>query len=238
MPTPFSYFICTNPRSGSKILCDLLGQYPCFSQPDEYFHPDNIFFKLFFQQKNNTYPNKSELEQYIQSLVLKTFGYKFMWETFDLLKKTLVIEDNEKYDQAIKLASFFSKIKYIWLTRENKVQQAISWAKAIESNLWYTSNREREVGPILEMHTIDSRYKELIRLDRQWHIFFLLNNIKPLQITYENFIETPDSSLRQIADFLEIALPEIKKITFPSIKLADQSSLLLEKEYRDNYLVD
>lgn len=99
------------------------------------------------------------------------------------------------------LNTVFPGIRYIYLTRGNKLRRAISHVKSGQrldkdpmtfSNYYYS---KEEIEKHLKQHAIYESY---------WEDFFLNNNIVPLRIVYEEMVANPLLTLENVLEFLDI----------------------------------
>lgn len=125
-------------------------------------------------------------------------------------------------------AHSFPNLQYIFLTRRNKVRQAVSWWKAILTGEWHrTANNERPYDP----NTIRDRYDfaairhlliESTLREAATQDFLKAGGLIPLTLVYEDLIADPEGTIRKVITYLGIA---DQPFTFspPSLKkMADE----------------
>jgi trehalose 2-sulfotransferase len=131
-----SYLVCSTPRSGSTLLCEALKNTGLAGQPEEYFMPDNeAFFKELWGVSNYA--------DYVERVIKEgtspngVFGAKIMWGYVDsFVGKLRSIPEYERLPVPELLSTVFPNLRYIWITRSDKVQQAVSLEKANQTNVW------------------------------------------------------------------------------------------------------
>lgn len=220
-----TYIICATQRSGSTLLCDLLSKTNLVGKPREYLLPQ--------------YEPKAELppyHNYVHDLLVKysaengTTGVKLMENNFTELLQRLRISLNvvDKTDVDI-LASVFPKLSFIFITRQNKLRQAISLSRAEQSEVWEkhnegvsTKSKKFDISP----HYIRSAYNRIIERESFWLNFFQINNIKPYLISYEDLVKNPKLKIQECLSYLEI--DDVKDITVARPTLQKQSDLYTE----------
>ncbi len=96
--------------------------------------------------------------------------------------------DAERFERA------FGSLRYLHLTRLDKVAQAVSLVKARQSGLWHRhadgSEKERvasEGEPVYDPAAIGAEVASLTRADRAWSAWFAQEQIEPLRVIYETF---------------------------------------------------
>ncbi|MFK7802342.1 MAG: Stf0 family sulfotransferase [Anaerolineae bacterium] len=224
-----SYIVCTTPRSGSNWLCDVLENTYLTGKPREYFY--NGSFETHSKAFGvSSYPN------YIAEAINQTktkndvFGFKIMPHHFFELEQRLKKEFQTTNSMFELINSIFPNTKYIWLTRRNRVRQAISYLKAHQSNQWYAmeenGNQERENVHEYDFETINMLIRSLTSQDSMWQDYFGQAGIRPLVLVYEDFAKAPQETIKSILSYLEISVSADWELTLPkrSKRLADTTS--------------
>jgi LPS sulfotransferase NodH len=223
--TPEScYFICTLPRSGSWLLAEALEKTRVAGRPREYFEP-----KLF-EGKPAAVP--AALDRIFRKGMTKNsvFGAKLHWYQFEFAVQ-LVLSDHAPHQLApIALAKNFPKLKYIWLTRREKVRQAISYYRATKTGQWWnipevTRHANDIQQPDFDFERIQYLEGLLVRHETNWHKFFDENEIDPLVLVYEDFAQTLESAVDEVLSYVGLSRP--KEVDLSS-RLLRQSDLLTE----------
>jgi LPS sulfotransferase NodH len=93
------------------------------------------------------------------------------------------------------------KIRFVYVTREDVLMQAISLFRAIRGGAWSSEQRgEREV--VFDRDGILDQFEYLLRMMNRWEMLFSLLGIHPLRMTYEQISRDPAGVVRKIASFL------------------------------------
>jgi LPS sulfotransferase NodH len=98
--------------------------------------------------------------------------------------------------------------KYIWLTRDDLWRQAISLYRSQSTGIWNLGKKRetpvtyREVP--FSMRKITSAHSLLCRQNEQWRQHFEQAGIDPLHVTYEQMVDDPVSTVRQVVRYLGI----------------------------------
>ena len=135
------------------------------------------------------------------------------------------------------LSALFPDLKCIWLTRRNKLRQAVSWWKAVQSNVWVqpTTEAPRPTPPLTyHFAAIDQLVNESVMREAAWAEYFAAWQITPLTIVYEDLIDDYAGTVAHILRYLEVSDPYILDET--AITLARQADSLSEawvQQYRE-----
>jgi LPS sulfotransferase NodH/MoaA/NifB/PqqE/SkfB family radical SAM enzyme len=234
-----SYFICTTPRSGSTFLCDILTSTGVAGYPYEYFNEDDMpaWFETFGVSNFADYFQKT-LEA--GTTANGVFGVKLPRQQFDELAR-LVRQFPTYQDRNISLsemmADLFPDLHYIWLTRRNKVRQAVSIARAIQSGIFHTHVEPRDATDrraAFRYESIDFFAQALVMQDVAWQEYFTEAGVVPLTLVYEDFCQAPEEAVRRVVDYLDITGPFDWTLSEARTgkKLADSTSAMWARYYQ------
>jgi trehalose 2-sulfotransferase len=197
-------------------------------RPHEYFDPErhaNIIERLAFRElPDGSEPPPNPLwapksyERYLEWALAQgttpngVFGAKLMWgylgDFADLLRG---IEGNAGLPVPDLLSRVFPGLHYVQITRRDKLRQAISLWKAVQTQAW---RRESErsgapaVEPAFSFRAINYLVRQLTAHDASWDAYFLGLGLAPLKITYEELAEAPDPVVRRVLEHVGIDVPE------------------------------
>jgi LPS sulfotransferase NodH len=128
------YVICCVQRTGSWLLAHTLTDTGYAGRPSDYFDEA--------ERQSHTrewqLPGE-ELSTYVRAMWSRAttpngvLGSKMMWNDFDRLRSTL--ETPHVIDAGLEfMGSTFPNAQFVWLRREDKVRQGISWWRAVATN--------------------------------------------------------------------------------------------------------
>jgi LPS sulfotransferase NodH len=189
------YAICTQPRSGSNLLCQYLSSTDRLGYPLEYFngpgrralglpdYPDAPKLQIEAVLRLGATPNGIYGEKLFASQ-FATFSRRLRW--MDLLPD----------------------LHFVYLTRDDLLGQAISWARALQT-AQYRSTQSAKRLAAYDADLIRSRLTAIVRERAQWEIFFARTGIEPLRIVYERFLEDQPSYVDRVAGLVDIENPVI-----------------------------
>lgn len=140
-----SYVVCTTPRSGSTLLCNLLAATGKSGNPQSYFHGPSVsdwLLDLDFDPENPSADHN--LLGAIFDVVRErgtantgVFGLRLQRKSFrHLIQQMNILHPGCSSDSELFQAAFGSTL-FIHLTRANKLGQAISFVKATQTGLWH-----------------------------------------------------------------------------------------------------
>jgi LPS sulfotransferase NodH len=213
VPALQSYIICATPRSGSTLLCDLLESTGAAGRPASYFRKQSI---ARWASRLNVGIEGDEEEpvfdrDYIEAVVTAgrgatdLFGLRIMRESGDELSARLAELYPGLTNDRARLEAVFGPSQFIHLSRIDKVSQAVSRVKAMQSGLWHvaTDGTERERTGLAnalayDRDEIGTYVEELMVQDESWNIWFGKNGIEPLRLTYEALSQDPESTLAAV----------------------------------------
>ena len=121
---------------------------------------------------------------------------------------------------------------FIHLTRENKLDQAISHLRAEQSGLWHRAADGSELervtehrDPTYDADAIAAHMEAAERMDRAWEAWFEAETIAPLRVTYDVLSADPFATRDRILKALGVICDDAEEQTPPTAKLADAMNL-------------
>ena len=88
-------------------------------------------------------------------------------------------------------------IKWVRISRDNEVRQAISLVRAEQSNQW-NSNMSSINEPVYNEQEIVTALHTISSANKSWDQYFAEHKIDPLHLTYEQLTREMDSTVRRI----------------------------------------
>ncbi|MFZ0706115.1 MAG: Stf0 family sulfotransferase [Candidatus Korobacteraceae bacterium] len=187
-----TYTIAFAMRSGSNEICSLLThnglgaptelfQYPFPPEPD----PTQLtgFLSVVQERQVNgifgskmSHNHRAALDEYFRNYVP---GYR-------------------------QLDDVLPNHRWVWLTRRDKILQAISLCRAEQSNVWAATSSTRVESDRFNYDFLEilSRLVMLLTADFIWQLYFQREGITPLAIIYEDFFENIEAQLKLLIDYL------------------------------------
>ncbi|RYE64456.1 MAG: Stf0 sulfotransferase, partial [Oxalobacteraceae bacterium] len=103
-------------------------------------------------------------------------------------------------------------LRLVYLSRNDLLGQAISWARALQTKQ-YRSTQSRRGEAVYDSELIRSQLLVILQERALWEGYFARTGIQPLRIVYEQFVERPRDAVHLIADLLDVPLPNLKSTT-------------------------
>jgi LPS sulfotransferase NodH len=229
-----SYIICATPRTGSFLLCEALIRAGVAGGPGEYFWMGNEE-GLRSQWGVTTYAEYVQVAIRQGSTSNGVFGAKIMHGYLeDVARKVSALAPFNgrglRPDQAF--AELFPDLHYIWITRRDKVRQAISWYRAGATGIWSCDHdppAHLDTAPTYDFNKIESDVRLIALQEALWNEFFRAAGTTPLSVVYEDLAADIGETTRRVLSFLEIPAPE-PLMAIPG-RMRRQSDALSEEWY-------
>ncbi len=204
------YALCAVARSGAHLLTAALQATKLAGRPLQYFNPQ------LAQRYGARYGIDAarDFSQYVRGIVTaaatanSVFGFRM--ESWDLDQFIARLRHAGEFgdptaEEAELLAAAFPRLRYIQLTREDKLRQAISKARAMQTELWVASDDRHPLRePEFDSQLIGHCLLSIQRAEERWADFFQDNAIAPLEITYEKLCHDYPGTVREVFAFLRI----------------------------------
>jgi len=222
------YIICSYPRSGTNLLRHLLTVLQLgapqeiskpvdFSKPQASINAEGCKWKHNFLRTNYwTNPNH---EFCFYSRTVWWFQLKDVFAELRRVSETdFSITDSDLFEH------LYPGIKYIYLSRNDKVRLAISEEKAVQIGEFEKHNKDAESydssGAIYDFGNLVRRLLYAVHADIKWESFFEELAISPLRVCYEDLVADKVGVLRKIASFLGVSTFRQDYISPTSVKKA------------------
>lgn len=210
MSRPAAYVICTAPRSGSTLLCDLLKSTGVAGEPASWFHNSSLDEWARALGVSATIADEAD---YVAELFANArhlgsgggdvFGLRLQRDSGDFFFATLRQLHPDSKSDVEAFESSFGPTRFIHLVREDKVEQAVSCVRAIQTGLWHVaadgSELERSAPhrePAYDAVAIREHVETFLESDRHWSAWFSQQRITPMRVSYDLLAREPGSVLR------------------------------------------
>jgi LPS sulfotransferase NodH len=214
-------------------------------RPHEYFDPDrhaNIVERLAFREMPDRPPTPSPLwqpETYDRYLAWAlsegttpngVFGAKLMWGYLgDFAQLLRGIQGMEGLPVPELLARAFPDLRYVRITRRDKVRQAVSLWRAVQTQAWRREDGGAQDGearePTFSFRAINYLVRLLTAHDASWDAYFLGLGREPLSVTYEELAEAHEPVVRRVLEHIGVEVPADLEVEEPRLQAqADERS--------------
>src|SRR5262249_31288383 len=200
-----------------NLLCEYLSSTDRLGHPLEYFngparralglpdHPDDPRLQIDAILRLGTTPNGV--------YAVKLFASQFA-----------------AFDRRRRWTALLPNLQFVYLCRDDLLGQAISWARALQTEQYRSTQRARHPA-FYDAALIQAQLTAIVHERARWEAFFARTGIAPLRITYERFLEDPEAHVGLVADLVDV---DGAKIDAGKIKLVRQRDALTE-EWRQRF---
>lgn len=203
-----SYIVASSYRSGSQYLCWRLWQTGLLGAPSEVLNPTSEM-RVFMNRFNTSSP-----ADYIATLLARrmsrngVFGMKAHFHHFEAFLK--------EYPA---LLDVLAPTTYIYISRDDKIAQAVSMAKALQTDAW-TSRMEEGPKPVVvyDRDMIENCLADIERQDLTWRQWFEAHDVTPFQVTYDRLTSDAEGVVRDITELLGVQDDEPDEVDVPPAK--------------------
>jgi LPS sulfotransferase NodH len=246
-----SYLVCATQRSGSSLLCELLKGTEVAGVPEEFFEAlrstglprqprqyfedralEDIAQRLAPSEPGRPEPH-GEFEGWFRYALQRgtapngVFGAKMMWNYFDDFRgrvRELPGLGDVTFNEA--LHKLFPQLRIIFVRRRNKVAQAVSLWKAIQTQQWRNEDdlSRSDLSADYDYRALKHLVNELHLWDARWEDWFHATGREPIRVIYEDFVSTRAATVGRVLDALGISPREPESEMGPMTPQADDVS--------------
>lgn len=233
------WVVASIPRTGSTLLCNAIWDTGRAGAPKEYLNPMQLRdWELRFGTAASRWRHRpvdgpllaavgrvgwsddrvdAHLERVARRRTGPTgwFGLKLHWHHH----QRWFLARGRHPDDAL------GPIRWVYVTRRDRVAQAVSWAKAQQTNRWASFQRGG-LPPIYSRRRIAARLRDIEAAERGWEQYFAERGIVPLRLAYEEFADDLGAGVRAVLRWLDD--PEADRIVAPEPSLERQRDAVNE----------
>ncbi|MEM6768699.1 MAG: Stf0 family sulfotransferase [Bacteroidota bacterium] len=245
-PTTF-FRIWFTQRTGSTLLCKSLERTGIAGKAGEYFNKIG-FDTLAEQHSATTYEELRENLHTVGTSENGVFGIKHSYTTTHFQSLFEEIKTLRGIPEEVSMEAVFGHLipnaKHIFLTRRNKIRQAVSWWQAIQDGVWHVKagTSHQNEGSFYEEKYIFNAfltlYHQIILKECAIQEYFHRYNISPMTVVYEDFIAEPEYTLKEILRFLSLPVEEAVFPPFFYAPTANEKSEIWVQQFREEIQKD
>lgn len=186
------YAICTEPRSGSVYLCQLLASTGVLGAPSEYFNVDTQRGRGHRDYPDDPESQLAEIPR-LGATPNGVYGLKLFSNHFDYARET-------------RWAERLPGLSFVYLTRLDLLGQAISHVRAAQTQQW-TARRAPQREPVYDFEAINAELLRLARAQARWTYFLGRNGMPVVHVIYEHLVQNPQLVVDAIARLVGVTEP-------------------------------
>jgi LPS sulfotransferase NodH len=164
-------------------------------------------------------------------------------ETFLHLRKKIRLIHGEGTSDLALLRSAFPDLRFVFLTRRDKVHQAVSYYKALQTDFWHslrpdaTAARAMPVpapaeapAPSFDFEQIDRWFTRFTEDEANWCRYFATVGLEPFEVVYEDLVESYESTVLTVLRYLDLSVAAGLQVAPP--RLQKQADLVTDEWVR------
>ncbi|HBF29285.1 Stf0 family sulfotransferase, partial [Rhizobium sp.] len=215
--------------------------------PGSYFHVPSLpeWLTYFNLRAGLATPEKDVLTQVFAAALSKgrgdtdIFGLRLQRHSFDFFLRKLAILYRGHANDVARIEAAFGKTLFIYLTRPDKVEQAVSCVKALQTGLWHVAPDGTEMErqsppqkPIYSPGELRFTYNEFVAFELGWQQWFDSQDIQPFRITYDALSADPIGTLKTVLRELGLNANAANGVVPEVAKLADATNQDWARRFR------
>jgi LPS sulfotransferase NodH len=203
--------ICAIPRTGSYLLCDMLKATGVAGNPNEYFS-DN--YQRHWAARWETPEYDSYLRRVVELATTQNgvLGVKTHPWQFNHFARQASAKASVRYVERPQILDrWFPDLHYVWLRRRDRLGQAISYTRSLQTNIWWDADTEpvpnAKVRPEALRYDFDLITQSVARMveeEDMWRRYFTAVGVDPLVIFYEDLVSDPVRCVKSVLQMLEV----------------------------------
>lgn len=231
-----SYAICTSPRSGSTLLCNMLTATGIAGKPKSYFFGNTLdgWIEDLALDVAQAATESDLIQQAMQVAMAKgrngtaIFGQRLQAHSLAFFLEKLAVLHPDAANDAERFQLTFGRTLFVHLRRPDKLDQAISYLKARQTGLWHMapdgSELERTAAhrdPVYDRDQLHACIETFAGYDQHWDNWFASQAIVPVRLSYDALSLDPLGTLRLVLEQLGLDPTAADSVTPGVKKLAD-----------------
>ncbi|WDZ83345.1 Stf0 family sulfotransferase [Micromonospora cathayae] len=241
-----AYFVCGVPRTGSSVLLGLLESTGVAGRPQAYFRvPDEPSWAQRWRVAR-TADGRIDYADFVRAALAAgrtgngVFGAKLMWGTLDHLVDRLGTVHPDLAGRDLRLLErAFGRTRFVHLTRDDVVAQAVSWARAEQTGVWYdggngeiSGSRGNDRTPTYDAGQIRHLVDTIGAHNAAWEAWYAAHGVQPYRVRYEDLAVDLTGVTLGILDHLGLTLPADRTVTPVHRRQADDLNRAWITRYR------
>lgn len=153
-------------------------------------------------------------------------GSKMMWNDFDWLRSS--VHSPRRADAGLEfMRTTFPDAQFVWLRRQDKVRQGISWWRADVTDQWALRPDQEPEQPTLDVERVVRLVRFAERCEDGWRQWFASTGIQPCEVVYEDLARDRLAVANRVLQFLR--LPLLDAGDLPPVRYRKQADSLTDR---------
>ena len=224
-PTPpRAYVVASLPRTGSTLLCDALWATGLAGAPQEHLNPMQLRdwslragrwrYALIRGPLLALVARRGLPPAKLQAQLDRVRAARSSGGLYGL---KLHAHHLTRHFPAGDLESFLGPLRWIYVTRDDKLSQAISWARAQQTGAWASWQRP-DLPPVYSRRRITRCLAQIHEGEALWEAHFAARGVTPLRLSYEQLAQDLPGAVRAALAWLGVAEAEAVEVSPPRLK--------------------
>ena len=216
VPLRRSYIVASSYRCGSTFLCSELWKSGVLGAPTEYVNID---------KGNAAIPSATESGRLMVRFVAKTPEDYFIKLLEHRTGRNGIFgmkAHGHHFEAALawcpSMLKILEPVTFIYINRRDKVAQAVSMAKAMQTNAWISFDQVTGKNTRYDAGFIEQCKNEVEQQRLNWWRWFDTSDVTPFVVTYEDLVADKASVVRSIIELLDVGNDEPEKIDLPPVE--------------------
>lgn len=192
------YAIAAVPRSGTTLLCKALRSTGVAGAPLEYFN-ERLMTDYFRRWGPLTVKQLRDRLLQARTSPNGYFGFSVQWDQF---------MRHFARNNCPDFRHMLVPSKVIFVNRVDKVRQAVSWARAAQTDQW-ASDMVAVREPRYSSRLIFECIGKLVQIEQLWRQYFRVKRMTPLEVNYEMLVKDFDGTFRSVTNFLGVKIDSV-----------------------------
>jgi LPS sulfotransferase NodH len=208
-PLRKSYVVASSYRCGSTFFCSQLWRTGVLGAPGEYL---NVGEGRMLRDVMARRLQAASPEDYFAKLLARrtsrngVFGMKAHFHHFEAA-----------LNWCPSMIRLLSPVTYIYLNRRDKLVQAVSMARAMQTDAWTSMDGVVETTLRYDEGLITQCLEEIRRQRLGWLRWFEINNIAPFVVNYEDLLADGAGVIRGVVELLGVQNDEPEEVRPPLV---------------------
>lgn len=222
------------------MLCKLLAATRIAGNPGSHFHEPSINAWLgYYDLEGQSFSSNQDTLAAVFTAAFEVgkgeadiFGLRLQRDSFPYFMDQLKLLHPASSSDRQRIEAAFGKTQFIYLKREDHLDQAISRLRAQQTGLWHLKadgsdleRKEPELAIGYERHKIDVYVQQAIAQNEEWTRWFAEQSIAPHVVTYAELSRNPQAALSRFLAHIGLDTSAADTVPAQTRKLADETNL-------------